>query len=255
MLAKRIIACLDCINGRVIKGIQFKNHEDIGDAFALAKKYSDLQIDELVLYNISSSADGQTVSYDWIKSVSKNINIPFCVAGGIRTIHDADKILNNGADKISINTPALENPAIINEFVKAFGRQAVVVGIDTQKIDGKNIIYKNTGRVEKTASVEKPLEDWIYEVQDRGAGEIVINSIANDGMKNGYDVELLAKLRRVVNVPIIASGGAGTMQHFLDVFKIANVDGALAASIFHKNILDIHTLKQFLLENSIEIRI
>ena len=255
MLAKRIIACLDCVDGRVIKGVQFQNHEDIGDVAELARRYSTLNIDELVLYNIASSADGKTVSHEWIRNISKNVNIPFCVAGGILTIQDADQILNNGADKISINTPALENPDIINEFVKHFGSQAVVIGIDTKKVDGVHQIYKNTGRPEKTVSSQKKLHEWIAEVQDRGAGEIVVNSISSDGMRDGYDIELLAMLRKIVHVPMIASGGAGTIQHFLDVFSLANVDGALAASVFHKNIINIANLKNFLSQNKIPIRI
>ncbi len=254
MLTKRIIACLDCNNGRVIKGIQFQNHEDIGDATTLAQKYSN-SADELVLYNITSSADGKTVSYQWIRKISKSVNIPFCIAGGIRTLQDADNILNNGADKISINTPALENPKIIDEFVKKFGSQAVVVGIDTKKINGINTIYKNTGKPEQMSSVNKTLEEWVIEVQERGAGEIVINSINSDGTRNGYDIKLLQDLRKIVKVPLIASGGAGTMQHFLDVFNLAHVDGALAASVFHKEIISINNLKQFLASKNIPMRI
>jgi len=254
MLTKRIIACLDCNNGRVIKGIQFQNHEDIGDAITLAQKYSN-SADELVLYNITSSADGKTVSYQWIREISKSVNIPFCIAGGIRTLQDADNILNNGADKISINTPALENPKIIGEFVKKFGSQAVVVGIDTKKINGINTIYKNTGKPEQMSSVKKTLEEWVIEIQERGAGEIVINSINSDGTRNGYDVSLLQDLRKIVKVPLIASGGAGTMQHFLDVFNLAHVDGALAASVFHKEIININNLKQFLVSKNIPMRI
>lgn len=254
MLTKRIIACLDCVNGRVIKGVQFQNHEDMGLVENLAEKYSKTA-DELVLYNIASSAQGQTVNFKWVRQISKKVNIPFCVAGGIRTINDAKSILNNGADKISINTPALENPSIINEFSKAFGRQAVVIGIDTKLVHGNYVIYKNTGKVEKTQAVQKGLEEWILEVQDRGCGEIVINSIAHDGMKNGYEIPLLERLRKISTVPIIASGGAGTMQHFADVFQKASVDGALSASIFHKNIVEIPKLKSFLKEKSIPIRI
>lgn len=255
MLAKRIIACLDCIDGRVIKGVQFQNHEDIGDASELAQLYSALNIDELVLYNIASSADGKTVSHEWIRNISKNINIPFCVAGGIRTIQDADKILNNGADKISINTPALENPSIINELVRLFGSQAIVIGVDVKESDGVYRIYKNTGRPEKTLAMDSNLFDWITQVQDRGAGEIVINSISSDGMRNGYNTELLSKLREITRVPLIASGGAGTMNHFLDVFIQSNVDGALAASVFHKKIIDVQNLKKFLSQNNIPIRL
>jgi cyclase len=254
MLTKRIIACLDCNNGRVIKGIQFQNHEDIGDATTLAQKYSN-SADELVLYNITSSADGTTVSYQWIREISKSVNIPFCISGGIRTLQDADNILNNGADKISINTPALENPKIIDEFVKKFGSQAVVVGIDTKKINGINTIYKNTGKPEHMSSVKKTLEEWVIEIQARGVGEIVINSINSDGTRNGYDISLLQGLRKIVKVPLIASGGAGTMQHFLDVFNLAHVDGALAASVFHKEIISIDNLKQFLASKNIPMRI
>ena len=255
MLTKRIIACLDCVNGRVIKGVQFQNHEDIGSVLSLAEKYSNANIDELVLYNIASSAENQTVSHQWIRNVSKAIRIPFCVAGGIRTLQDAYNILNNGADKISINSPALENPKIITEFAKEFGSQAVVIGIDTKQVDGINTIYKYTGKIENTIRAEKTLEQWIIEVQERGAGEIVVNSIASDGMKNGYDVPLLTQLRKIINVPLIASGGAGTMEHFYDVFSTANVDGALAASVFHKEIIEIKNLKQFLHLKTIPMRV
>ncbi|MFT4967144.1 MAG: cyclase [Candidatus Deianiraeaceae bacterium] len=254
MLAKRIIACLDSVNGRVIKGTQFQNHQDIGCVMDLAEKYSNLHVDELVLYNIASSADNQTVSYRWIREISKKINIPFCVAGGIRTLQDAENILNNGADKISINTPALQCPEIIDNFVKRFGSQAVVVGVDTKKINNINVIYQNTGKANKTFADVKKLENWIMEVQDRGAGEIVINSIASDGMKNGYDITLLAQLRKKIKIPLIASGGAGSMEHFLEAFNVG-VDGALAASVFHKDIIYINKLKHFLKTHNIPIRI
>lgn len=255
MLTKRIISCLDCVNGRVVKGVQFQNHEDMGDVKSLAKKYSDANFDELVLYNITSSADKQTVSYKWVREISKVVNIPFCVAGGIRTITDADSILNNGADKISINTPALQNPNIIDEFVKKFGSQAVVIGIDVKKDKNQYVIYQNTGRPESMSSVNYTLEQWVYEIQERGAGEVVINSINKDGTRNGYDIELLQKLRNIIKVPIIASGGAGSIEHFSDVFIKSNVDGALAASIFHKNIIDINILKKSLQQQNIPIRL
>ena len=181
---------------KLSKECSLKNHEEIGNVKHLAQKYSNLQVDELVLYNIVSSAKNQTVSHKWIRDVSRAINIPFCIAGGIRTLKDAENILNNGADKISINTPALENPQIIDEFVKNFGSQAVVIGIDTKKVDNINIIYKNTGQPNLMSSSKKTLEEWVVEVQERGAGEVVINSINSDGMRNGYDILLLKKLRK-----------------------------------------------------------
>jgi cyclase len=251
MLAKRIIACLDIADGMVVKGVKFQNHQIIGDIVSLAKKYSDDGVDELVLYDIKASCDNKTVDYKWIESVAKVINIPFCVAGKIDSIEKAEMILNLGADKISINSPAINNPELIDQIANKFGSSTLVVGVDTKN----GVIYKNTGDSSKTQQVQVSVLNWAKEVANRGAGEIVINSINSDGQKLGYDVALLKKVADLVNIPIIASGGAGTMDHFVDLFKQTNVSGALAASVFHKNEISIQNLKKYLLNCNICLRV
>ncbi|QED23620.1 imidazole glycerol phosphate synthase subunit HisF [Candidatus Deianiraea vastatrix] len=251
MTAKRIIACLDIADGKVVKGVKFQNHEIIGDIVPFAQKYSDAGIDELVLYDIKASCDDKTVDYAWIESVAKVINIPFCVAGKIDSIAKVEKILNCGADKVSINSPAINNPDLINQIADKFGSSTLVVGIDTK--DG--FIYKNTGDNTKTQEIKISVLNWACEAAKQGAGEIVINSINSDGTKQGYDINLLKTVVNSVKIPVIASGGAGIMQHFKDVFMHANVSGALAASVFHKNEIDIKKLKEYLVNNNILIRI
>jgi len=256
MLTKRIIACLDIADGKVVKGVKFQNHEIIGDIVELAKKYSNDGIDELVLYDIKASCDNKTVDYTWIENVAKVINIPFCVAGKIDSLEKVEIILNAGADKVSINSPAINNPDLINQIAEKFGSSTLVVGVDTK--DG--FIYKNTGDLDnkinsKTQQIQISVLDWAKEVANRGAGEIVLNSINSDGTKNGYDVFLLKQISELVNVPIIGSGGAGKMEHFLDVFQKTNVSGALAASVFHKNEIKIADLKKYLFEKGLFIRL
>ncbi len=255
MLTKRIIACLDVKDGRVVKGVQFKNHKDMGDIVELAKFYSKNGIDELVFYDISASARNQRVSRDWVQKVAKEISIPFCVAGGIKSIEDAQEILANGADKISINSPALNRPELISELAKNFGVQCVVVGIDSFKDENKELkVFKYTGDEKKSRHSGKSTLDWVKEVQDRGAGEIVLNMMNEDGVKKGYDLEQLEKVRKLCKIPLVASGGAGAKEHFLQAFELG-VDACLAASVFHQKILDIKELKEFLKENSICVRI
>ena len=255
MITKRIIPCLDVQDGHVVKGIQFKNHKIVGSIVDLAKKYSQQGADELVFYDISASTDGSTVSKQWVSKISDVINIPFCVAGGIKSVDDARSILNLGADKVSINTPALENPNLIRELSQEFGSQCVVIGMDIKTIDGKSYLFAKTGN-ELTAHSTKILAlDWIQEVQKLGAGEVVINSMNQDGMKNGYDIALLNELSKLCTLPMIASGGAGSDEHFISVFSNTNVDGALAASIFHRNEYSIHDVKTTLQANNINIRI
>jgi len=251
MLTKRIISCLDISDGKVVKGIKFKNHEIIGDIIELAQKYSDEGIDELVLYDIKASCDNKTVDYTWIENVAKVINIPFCVAGKIDSLETVEMILNAGADKISINSPAINNPDLINKIAEKFGSSTLVVGIDTK--DG--FIYKNTGDSNTTEQITIPVLNWAQEVTDRGAGEIVLNSINSDGARQGYDIILLQKVCDLVNIPVIASGGAGKIEHFFDVFQKTNVSGALAATIFHKNEIDVKNVKKYLFNNNICIRI
>ncbi|MFZ7200940.1 imidazole glycerol phosphate synthase subunit HisF [Avibacterium avium] len=256
MLAKRIIPCLDVRDGQVVKGVQFRNHEIIGDIVPLAKRYAEEGADELVFYDITASSDGRTVDKSWVERVAKEINIPFCVAGGIKTIADAEQIFTFGADKISINSPALADPDLISRLADRFGVQAIVVGIDTWYDAEQNKYWVNqyTGDEKRTRQTNWQTLDWVQEVQKRGAGEIVLNMMNQDGVRQGYDLVQLKKVREVCNVPLIASGGAGEMVHFRDAFIEANVDGALAASVFHKRIIDIGELKRYLRNENIEVR-
>lgn len=257
MLAKRIIPCLDVRDGQVVKGVQFRDHEIIGDIVPLAQRYADEGADELVFYDITASSDGRVVDKSWVAKVAEVIDIPFCVAGGIKTIEDAGKILSFGADKISINSPALADPTLITRLADRYGEQCVVVGIDTwyDKASNNYHVYQYTGDEKRTLATSWQTLDWVQEVQQRGAGEIVLNMMNQDGVRNGYDLVQLKKVRQACKVPLIASGGAGTMPHFLAAFAEAQVDGALAASVFHKQIINIGELKQFLAQNGIEVRI
>jgi cyclase len=236
MLAKRIIPCLDVRDGKVVKGVQFRNHEIIGDIVPLAKKYAEAGADELVFYDITASSDDRVVDKSWVSRIAEVIDIPFCVAGGIKTEEDAKQILMMGADKISINSPALRDPELITRLADVFGQQCIVVGIDSfyDKETGLYQVYQFTGDENRTQQTKWTTFDWIKEVQQRGAGEIVLNCMNQDGVRQGYDIEQLQKARSVCNVPLIASGGAGKISHFFDVFNDADVDGALAASVFHK---------------------
>jgi len=254
MLAKRIIPCLDVRDGRVVKGVRFKDHEDVGDIVELATRYSAQGADELVFYDISASPQARTVEPEWVGRVAKAINIPFCVAGGIRSVEDARARLFAGADKISVNTPALENPDLVDTLAHEFGTQCIVVGIDSRVIDGDWRCHKNTGDPSRTTTEHRKTLGWIAEVVERGAGEIVLNCMDQDGVREGYDVQQLAAARKVCPVPLIASGGAGAREHFRDVFEQADVDGALAASVFHKGVIDIGGLKTWLSRIGVEAR-
>ena len=256
MLAKRIIPCLDVKDGVVVKGVQFRNHEIVGDIVTLAKHYADTGADELVFYDISASADNKRVSKDWVSKIASCINIPFAVAGGIRTIEDAAEILANGADRISINSPALADPNLITKLADRFGVQCIVVGIDSyyDKTTDSYLVKQFTGNEHKTVTTKWQTLDWVATVQKLGAGEIVLNMMNQDGMKNGYDLVQLAKVRAICHVPLIASGGAGNMQHFYDAFTIGKVEGALAASVFHKGEIAIGDLKNYLIERGVCIR-
>lgn len=247
MLAKRIIPCLDVRDGQVVKGVQFRNHEIIGDIVPLAKRYAEEGADEPVFYDITASSDGRVVDKSWVSRVAEVIDIPFCVAGGIKSLEDAAKILSFGADKISINSPALAEPTLITRLADRFGVQCIVVGIDTwyDAETGKYHVNQYTGDESRTRVTQWETLDWVQEVQKRGAGEIVLNMMNQDGVRNGYDLEQLKKVREVCHVPLIASGGAGTMEHFLEAFRDADVDGALAASVFHKQIINIGELKAY----------
>lgn len=257
MLAKRIIPCLDVRNGQVVKGVQFRNHEIIGDIVPLAKRYAQEGADELVFYDITASSDGRVVDKSWVAKVAEVIDIPFCVAGGIKSVEDAGQILSFGADKISINSPALADPSLITRLADRYGVQCIVVGIDTWYDQASNNyhVYQFTGDEKRTIATTWLTLDWVKEVQRRGAGEIVLNMMNQDGVKQRYDLTQLKEVREVCQVPLIASGGAGEMKHFLDAFQDADVDGALAASVFHKQIINIGQLKQYLFDNGVEIRL
>lgn len=256
MLAKRLIPCLDVRDGKVVKGVQFRNHEIIGDIVPLAQRYASAGADELVFYDITASSDGRVVDKSWVQRIAEVIDIPFCVAGGIKSVADARKILEMGADKVSVNSPALANPQLIAELNDTFGQQCVVVGIDSffDVATGQYQVYQFTGDESRTQKTRWLTRDWVQEVQQLGAGEIVLNCMNQDGVRQGYDIAQLKAIRDICQVPLIASGGAGAISHFRDVFLQADVDGALAASVFHKGIIEIAALKTALQQDSINIR-
>ena len=256
MLARRIIPCLDVRDGKVVKGVKFRNHEIIGDIVPLAEHYAAIGADELVFYDITASSDARVVDKSWVNRIAEVIDIPFCVAGGIKSVDDAGRILEMGADKISVNSPALTDPGLITELNQTFGQQCVVVGIDSyfDQATGHYQVHQFTGDESKTQKTQWQTADWVKEVQQRGAGEIVLNCMNQDGVRQGYDIQQLAAIRQACKVPLIASGGAGAIEHFIDVFKQADVDGALAASVFHKAVIGMDELKQALRDAGIAIR-
>ena len=254
MLARRIIPCLDVKDGQVVKGVKFRNHEAVGDIVELARRYAQEGADELVFYDIAASTRGETVEPAWVSAVARVIDIPFCVAGGIKSVDDARSRLFAGADKISINTPALQNPSLVDKLAAEFGSQCVVVGIDSREIDGAWRVHQFTGDPDKTQQANRKTLDWVTEVVDRGAGEIVLNCMDQDGVRDGYDIDQLAAARALCSTPLIASGGAGRKEHFKTVFNQANVDGALAASVFHKGLINIGNLKSYLIDEGMGIR-
>ena len=242
-------------DGVVVKGVQFRNHRVVGDILELAARYREEGADELVFYDITASPDQRTVDRSWVSGVARVIDIPFCVAGGIKTLADAEDVLNKGADKISINSPALANPDLITELATRFGSQCVVIGIDSREENGDWAVYQYTGDPDKTTAAKWRTLDWVREVQERGAGEIVLNCMNQDGVRQGYDLAQLAAVRAVCDVPLIASGGAGERAHFLHVFEESRVDGALAASVFHSGELPIPDLKQYLVDHAVDMRL
>lgn len=251
MLTKRIIPCLDIKNGRTVKGINFLDLKDAGDPVELALKYSLEGADELVFLDISATEERRKTLVQLVQKVAQTINIPFTVGGGISSVEDVEILLKNGADKISLNSSAVKNPKLISEVAKNFGSQCVVVAIDAKLINENWKVHLVGGKV----ATELDLFDWAKEVEQLGAGEILFTSMNNDGSKNGFANQALAQLSRTVNVPIIASGGAGTLQHFEEAFSSGNADAALAASVFHYNEISIPLLKQFLKNQNISIRI
>ncbi|WP_203566664.1 imidazole glycerol phosphate synthase subunit HisF [Aestuariimicrobium ganziense] len=254
-LAKRIIPCLDVQDGRVVKGTQFRNHVDMGDIVDLATRYRAEGADELVFYDITASPDGRGPDIEWVRRVARTLDIPFCVAGGITSGETAREVLHAGADKVSVNTPATQRPELVTELAEAFGVQCVVVGVDSLRDpDGIWRIRQFTGRPDATKALEVTTLDWVQRVQDLGAGEIVLNCMGSDGVRAGYDLEQLSAVREICRVPLVASGGAGEIEHFVDVFREADVDAALAASVFHSGHVPIGQLKDRLAEAGIEVR-
>jgi len=254
MTARRIIPCLDVKHGRVVKGVRFQGHTDMGDAADLAARYRDDGADELVFYDITASPEGRTLDYGWVRDIARLLDIPFSVAGGIRSVDQAARCLDHGADKVSINSPALERPELISELADRFGSQCVVVGVDSKRSGDDWLVHQYTGDPSASRAAGRRTLDWIVEAQGLGAGEIVLNCMDEDGVRRGYDIAQLAAARALLTIPLVASGGAGAASHFLDVFEQANVSGALAASVFHTGALTIPELKAFLGQAGIEVR-
>jgi cyclase len=255
MLCKRIIPCLDVKDGVVVKGVRFRGHEVLGGILELARSYREQGADELVFYDITASSEGRVVAVRWVEEIARFLDIPFCVAGGIRSREDARRLLNAGADKISVNSPALENPALITELAGEFGSQCVVVGIDSRREADGFAVYCYTGSVAATRAARRSTLDWAVEAQERGAGEIVLNCMDSDGVGGGYDIEQLQQLRARLQVPLVASGGARTASHFVAAFRDADVDAGLAAGAFHRRELLIPDLKSALHQAGIEVRL
>jgi len=234
--------------------VRFRDHQVAGEVLELAARYRAAGADELVFYDISASPEGRSVSRDWVRAVARLLDIPFCVAGGIRSLRDAEEVLNAGADKISVNSPALADPRLIEALAQRFGSQCVVVGIDSRRSAGGYRAWQFCGDPRRAADSGRALTDWLSEVQARGAGEIVLNCMDSDGCRDGYDLEQLSAVRARCQVPLIASGGAGCARDFLAVFSAAQVDGALAASIFHSGAVSIESLKRELAAAGIPVR-
>jgi len=249
-LAKRIIPCLDVKDGRTVKGVNFINLRDAGDPVELAWQYSQQGADELVFLDISATNEGRKTTLDLVRAVAEQINIPFTIGGGITEISDAEALLNAGADKISINSAAVRNPELIRQLADTFGKQFVVVAVDTRLIDGQNYVHLNGGRLKTNWETFS----WVKKAEELGAGEILLTSMDFDGTKNGFDCDLLSEINLNLSIPLIASGGAGSKQHFIDVFQQSNVDAALAASVFHYGEINIPDLKKELKKNGISTR-
>ena len=251
MLAKRIIPCLDVKDGKTVKGVNFVNFRDAGDPVALGKKYSDDGADELVYLDITASHEGRKTFIDLVTRVAENINIPFTVGGGIGSVADVEKLLNAGADKVSVNSSALRNPSLIDDIASRFGSQVCVLAIDARYTDGDWLCYVNGGRV----PVNRHLFEWAKEGADRGAGEILFTSMDHDGVKTGFACDALARLSDELSIPVIASGGAGECSHFYDVFTKGKADAALAASLFHYKELEIREVKEYLAGRNVPVRL
>lgn len=251
MLTKRIIPCLDVKDGMVVKGVQFEYVMSVGAVLDLAEKYSREGADELVFLDITATSDRRRTVFDLVANAAKKISIPFTVGGGIKTLKDMEKALKSGADKVAINSAAYRNPEIITEGAQLYGNQCIVLAVDVKRKGDGWKVYLDGGRT----ATEKDAMDWIYEGVARGAGEILLTSMDRDGTKQGFDIELMRKVTQKVGVPVIASGGAGNREDFLEVFKDGGADGALAASLFHKDELTINNVKRYLSENNIAVRL
>ena len=254
MLARRIIPCLDVKDGWVVKGVRFRDHEPMGSAVAMAAAYARTGADELVFYDIAASPEGRTLDYAWVREIAAELDIPFTVAGGIRTVAGAVKALEAGADKVSVNSPALERPDLIDEIARVAGSQCVVLGVDSRDEGGEWVVHQYTGDPDSDRRTGRRTLDWLSEGVERGAGEVVLNCMDQDGVREGYDLTQLSAARAVLSVPLVASGGAGAAEHFRDVFEAADVSGALAASVFHKGLLTIPALKRALAGWGVEVR-
>jgi cyclase len=241
-------------DGQVVKGVRFRDHRVVGDILELAARYCAEGADELVFYDISASPEGRIVDRTWVSRVARTLDIPFCVAGGIRSVAEAEAVLASGAEKISVNSPALADPDLINALSERFGAQCVVIGIDSQTVDGEYRVQQFTGDITRTRDTARRTIDWAVEVQQRGAGEIVLNCMSSDGVRGGYDIAQLRAVREICHVPLVASGGAGTADHFTEVFRAAHVDAALAASVFHSGAIAIPVLRRALRAQGIEVR-
>jgi imidazole glycerol-phosphate synthase subunit HisF len=250
MLTKRIIPCLDIQDGRTVKGVNFINIRDAGDPVELGKKYADDGADELVFLDITATHEGRKTFAELVKRIAENLNIPFTVGGGISTVEDVEILLGSGADKVSINSSAVKDPDLINKLSERFGSQCIVVAIDAKNINGKWIVHTHGGR----NPVELELFSWAQEVEDRGAGEILFTSMDHDGRKEGFAIDALQKLHSLLKIPVIASGGGGKINHFVDAFNLGSADAALAASIFHYNEIPVPVLKEKLRQAGINVR-
>ena len=253
-LARRIIPCLDVRDGQVVKGVRFRDHRVVGDIMELAARYRDDGADELVFYDITASPERRSVDRGWVRRVARVLDIPFCVAGGIRSVADAEEVLNAGAEKVSINSPALADPDLIDSLSRRFGSQCVVVGIDSLLTADGYRAYQFTGDPQRTRESGREVLAWVREAQERGAGEIVLNCMGSDGVRRGYDIEQLRAVREICQVPLVASGGAGAVEHFTALFQQAHADAALAASVFHTGAIAIPELKRALRASGIEVR-
>jgi cyclase len=241
-------------DGQVVKGVRFREHRVVGDILELAARYRDQGADELVFYDITASPEGRSVDRSWVSRVARVLDIPFCVAGGIRSVGDAEQVLNAGAEKISVNSPALQDPELIDRLSERFGAQCVVAGIDSQRTAEGYRVYQFTGDPALSRDSRRDTLAWVSEVQRRGAGEVVLNCMSADGTRDGYDIEQLQSVRALCSVPLVASGGAGTMEHFAAAFRDGGVDATLAASVFHSGEIQIPQLKQALRAQGIEVR-